>query len=312
MSERSRQRSEKNDSGCGCVVLSNKTENIPQNSEQYAKKPTFHTAIANNKTALRVSNNTDLTTSLSTMLSKMKQSELLWASQKGKFQLQLKNEKIRNSKLEVEVRRSTERCAFFSDKADHLTAALKRRDDDIDIFKDQIRELQHTFKTNEATLALSQLQKQQEEYKSTIQEEVHEMAERVVTLSTLAEMAGTDAEASEQWCAKIKKTLELVEMERDQWIGKASALEQQVLKARQVLTAMREAITETRAHQHKRVVQLRNLLLMINYSDTITDDDDDDDENSVIDGLERISLENSEELEAVHKNKRDGESEEEK
>jgi chromosome segregation ATPase len=308
-----RQRSEKKDSGCVCIGLSKQTENIPQHSEQYANKPIFHTAIANNKTALRVSNNTDVTTGLSTMLSKMKQSEILWAADRGKFQLQMKNEKLKNSKLEAEVRRSTERCAFFSDKANHLTAALKRRDDDIEILKDQIRELQHALKTNEDSIALSQLQKEQEEYKSSIREEVYEMAERVITLSTLAEMAGTDAEASEHQYQQIKKTLELAEMEREQWIGKAAALEQQLLKAKQVLVAMREAITETKAHQHKRVVQLRKLLLMTNYSDTIVDDDDhdDDDKNRVIDGLEGISMENSEgEIEAVLKKNSDEKCEE--
>jgi hypothetical protein len=297
-----RQRSEKKDRGFLSIGISNQTENSPQNSEQDANKPLFHTAIANNKTALRVSNNTNVTTSLSTMLSKMKQSEILWASEKGKFQLQMKNEKLRNSKLVAEVRRSTERCAFFSDKADHLTAALKRRDDDIDVLKDQIRELQHALKTNEDSVALSQLQKEQEEYKFSIQEEVHEMAERVIMLSTLAEMAGTDAEASEHQYQKIKQTLKLVEIERDQLIGKAAALGQQLLKAKQVLVAMREAITETKAHQHKRVIQLRKLLMMTNCPDTSNDDDDD--KNSMIDGLEGISMENSkEEIEAVQKKK---------
>ena len=46
----------------------------------------------------------------------------------------------------------------------------------------------------------------------------------------------------------------------------SSSLGQQLLKAKQVLVAMREAITETKAHQHKRVIQLRKLLMMTQLS----------------------------------------------
>lgn len=240
-------------------------------------KPVFK--ISRNSTLMA----TNQDNSINTMLNRFKEAKLNWAAEKGQLHLKVKKHAQRTSQAENELKRTADRANFLSNKVNHLQVALKRRDDDIEVLKDHIRELEQALSSDEgAKAAIDKFKQEQGKVRESVDEEVSEMGRQVAIMNELANAAVEDAETTERQAQTFEKALRIAQEDIEHWKAHSDDLAVRLARAHKTLTVFANVAEEARCQHRKRVDEMKHLILQRDHDEESSSEDEEDDVLSML------------------------------